>query len=311
MLRIIAMVIVFFTFLSCGNVKSERLNNAYVEKTYDLKTNVPPSKNFDLRSWNLSLPIDKDHNGRADSIPENTLSKGYEHPKYFYTAEDGGMVFKCYLSGARTSTNTKYTRSEFREMLRRGNTRIGTRGVNANNWVFSSAPKKDQKRAGAVDGRMSATLAINYVSVSGDENEVGRVVIGQIHANDDEPVRLYYRKLPHHTKGGIYFAHEPLGEEDVYVDMLGIKNQAENEPVNGIALDEKFSYEIEVVGNLLTVHLIRVGHDTITKQHDMSASGYDKGKQYMYFKAGVYNQNKTGHPRDYVQATFYALDVDH
>jgi poly(beta-D-mannuronate) lyase len=33
-------------------------------------------------------------------------------------------------------------------------------------------------------------------------------MIGQIHASNDEPIRLYYLKLPNHEKGFIYFAHE-------------------------------------------------------------------------------------------------------
>ena len=43
----------------------------------------------------------------------------------------------------------------------------------------------------------------------------------------------------------------------------------------------------------------------------MSDSGYDSGGQYMYFKAGVYNQNSTGDPKDYVQATFYKIENSH
>lgn len=43
----------------------------------------------------------------------------------------------------------------------------------------------------------------------------------------------------------------------------------------------------------------------------MSNSGYNKSSQYMYFKAGVYNQNNTGEGSDYVQATFYQLDNSH
>jgi len=31
----------------------------------------------------------------------------------------------------------------------------------------------------------------------------------------------------------------------------------------------------------------------------------------MYFKAGVYNQNKSGRDDDYVQATFYKLTATH
>jgi poly(beta-D-mannuronate) lyase len=38
-------------------------------------------------------------------------------------------------------------------------------------------------------------------------------------------------------------------------------------------------------------------------------SGYND--DWMYFKAGVYNQNNSGTSSDYVQATFYNLVVTH
>jgi hypothetical protein len=80
---------------------------------------------------------------------------------------------------------------------------------------------------------------------------------------------------------------------------------------DGIALDEVFSYRIKVVGDLLTVTIMRAGKDDVIQEVDMSKSGYNRSDQYMYFKAGVYNQNKTGEPTDYVQATFYQLENKH
>ena len=49
------------------------------------------------------------------------------------------MTFKSEIDGYKI-TNTSYTRSELREMLRAGDTSIDTSGVNENNWVFGSAP---------------------------------------------------------------------------------------------------------------------------------------------------------------------------
>jgi hypothetical protein len=43
----------------------------------------------------------------------------------------------------------------------------------------------------------------------------------------------------------------------------------------------------------------------------MNKSGFHKSKQYIYFKAGVYNQNNTVEKNDYVQATFYQLETTH
>ncbi|MEP3351190.1 MAG: polysaccharide lyase family 7 protein [Marinomonas sp.] len=270
-----------------------------------------PSTKFDLLGWTLSVPVDEDGDGKSDQIKEKQLNAGYVSSEFFYLNDDGGMVFKSPVKGAKTSKNTTYTRSELREMIRRGDTSHKTKGVGGNNWVFSTAPEKDLESAGAVDGSMEATLAVNHVTTTGKAYQIGRVIIGQIHANDDEPVRIYYRKLPGNTLGSIYYAHEPRVNEEVYVEMIGSRSDRAENPKDGVALDEKFSYRIDVVGNKLTVAIMRPGKADIVKVTDMSDSGYDEGGQYMYFKAGVYNQNKSGEPDDYAQATFYDLKVMH
>lgn len=277
----------------------------------ELDPSLPPSDNFNLSTWNISIPIDLDNSGTSDNISENDLNDGYENPDYFYTGEDGGMVFVCPVDGPKTSTNTSYTRTELREMLRAGNTSISTQGVNKNNWVFGSAPAADITAAAGYDGVLTATLAVNYVTTTGSSSQVGRVIVGQIHANDDEPVRLYYRKLPNNDLGVIYIAHEGNNTGEDWYEMIGSRSNSASNPVDGIALDEKWSYKIEVVNNDLTVTIIREGKDDVVQIVDMSTSAYDVGGQYMYFKAGVYNQNNTGDATDYVQATFYSLENTH
>lgn len=286
---------------------------AKAESTGVLDANLAPSKNFDLSTWNLSIPENKG-DGTAVTVTVAQINADYQNSKYFYTNTDGGMVFKCPVAGFKTSINTSYTRVELREMLRGTNTSIKTQGVNKNNWVFGSAPTADINAAASFDGgEMSATLAVNYVTTTGDDSQVGRVIVGQIHANDDEPIRLYYRKLKDNTLGGIYFAHEPMdgfGSEQWY-DLIGSRSSSASNPEDGIALGEKFSYHIKVVNNDLTVTISREGKADVVKTIDMVNSGYDKGGQYMYFKAGVYNQNNTGDADDYVQATFYSLEKSH
>lgn len=271
----------------------------------------PPSGNFDLLDWTLSVPVDNDGNGTADIITEQQLAAGYKHSKYFYTSSDGGMVFMAPVQGPKTSSNTKFTRSELREMLRRGNTNISTKGVTKNNWVFSSAPASDKSNAGGVDGELRATLAVNHVIKTGNSSEVGRVVIGQIHATDDEPLRIYYRKLPGNSKGSIYLAHEPVDSSDQWFNMIGSKSSVAPNPVDGIALNEKFSFRIKVSGNTSVVTIMRPGKPDVSRTINMSNSNYDEGNQYMYFKVGAYNQNYTGDANDYSKVTFYEVVNSH
>ena len=224
------------------------------------------------------------------------INNNYKNNDYFYTGDDGGMVFKCPVDGFTTSANTVYTRVELREMLRGTDTSISTQGVNGNNWVFGTAPASDVNAAAGYDGEMNATLAINHVTTTGIDSHIGRVIIGQIHANDDEPVRIYYRKLQNNTLGSIYFAHEPTdgnGAEQWY-EMIGSRSSSASNPSDGIALDEKFSYTIKVVGDILTVTIIREGKPDVVETVNMVNSGFNVGGQYMYFKAGVYHLNNTG-----------------
>ena len=282
---------------------------------YGLSPDVTPAQNFDLLGWTLTTPADDNGDGKADLIKETELAKGYTHDKYFYTGPDGGMVMTATVAGAKTSKNTKNVRSELREMLRRGDKSIKTRDSdgypNKNNWVFSTAPAKSQKMAGGVDGRLTATLAVNHVTTTGRDDQIGIVVIGQIHGKDDEPIKIMYRKLPNHENGVVYVAHEPVGEDDVYYDLVGKKKDRRNNPVDGIALNEVFSYEILAKGHTLETRIFQNGKVIGEAIIDQSKSGYDVAKEFNYFKAGTYNQNHTGDPDDYAQATFYELKAEH
>ena len=282
---------------------------------YGLSPDVTPAQNFDLLGWSLTIPADDNSDGKADTISEVKLASGYTHPKFFNTGPDGGMVMTATVGGAVTSKNTKNVRSELREMLRRGDNSISTRSSsglpNKNNWVFSTAPVSSQKLAGAIDGRLTATLAVNHVTTTGADNQIGRVVIGQIHGKDDEPIKIQYRKMPHHERGIIYVSHEPVGQDDVYYDLVGKKSDRSLDPKGGIALDEVFSYEIKTKGHILETRIFKNGNVIGEVIIDQSKSVYDVAKEYNSFKAGTYNQNNTGDPKDYAQTTFYELKAEH
>lgn len=263
--------------------------------------NLSPGENFDLSKWKITLP---DQNESS----ETGLVNGFESEDEFYTDPiTGAMVFKCRNDGA--TGGSTYPRSELREMLRAGNTSISTQGIGLNNWVFSSSTTANQNASGGVDGTMTATVAVDYVSTTGESSMIGRVIVGQIHASSDEPCRLYYRKLPGNSKGSIYVAHEPTTSSEQWYEMIGSRSSSASNPADGIELGEKFSYEIKVVFDTLTVTIIREGKDDVEQKIDMTNSGF--ADDWMYFKAGNYNQNNSGDPGDYAQVSFYALNVTH
>ena len=268
-----------------------------------LDPNLPPSGNFDLSYWKLTRP-----NGTERD--EDALVNGFTKEGEFYTDPvTGAMVFWCPNNGS-TTANTSFSRTELREMIRRGDTSISTQGINKNNWVFSSSTMENQEAAGGVDGVMTATLAVDHVSLTSDEfRKVGRTIVGQIHASDDEPCRLYYRKLPGHERGSIYFAHEPTTGAEQWYDMIGSRSDSQPDPEDGIALGEIFSYEIRVIENLLTVTIMREGKEDVVQEVDMTDSGF--ADDWMYYRAGNYNQNNAGDADEFAQVSFFALDVIH
>lgn len=262
-----------------------------------------PAYTFDLSHWKITLPDGSERNAQW-------LQSGETVAEQFYFNSDGSMVFRS-PNVAGTTTNSRYSRSELREMLLGASPKGQTKGVTKNNWVFSTSDPQVKQLAGAVDGTMKATLQVDHVSTTGAPGSVGVVIIGQIHASDDEPLRLHYRKLPHHTRGSIYFAHETPKGKDTWHDVIGSRANNAEDPLDGIALGEKFSYEIIARGLELTVSIYRPGKPEVSKTITMH-SGYNN--DWMYFKAGVYNQNNkdfTDDQSDYVQATFYSLDVSH
>ena len=288
---------------------------------FALDPGVPPGSNFELLSWKLNTPADLDGDGISDSPSETDLDNGFTDG-FFFTGPAGGMVFRSTIGGAKTSANTSYTRSELREMLRRGNTGISTRGVNRNNWLLGYQPDPGIA-VGGRNGVLRGTLAVNHVTETGNRNQLGRVIIGQIHAQDDEPARLYYRKFPENERGFIYLAHEIRNSDDIYLPVVGPVNSNpgsapadDANPANGIALDEIFSYEITQRGARIDVIVRRgnstgpiIGHNYVDMQQQNS--GYDVPDEWMYFKAGAYSQNNTGNQTDFDQVTFYKLENSH
>lgn len=241
----------------------------------------PPSRNFDLSRWKLTLPS-------AEEVQAVVLNSGYAYADVFFTdRRSGGLVFRC-PNKARTTANSSYSRTELREM------RVpdGPAHASANNWRMAEG------------GELTATLRIDRVSTTGEAKKVGRVVIGQIHGDDSEPIRLYFDKKPGEARGRLYARMDNAANstDTQSPDIVG------NGGDGGLALGELFSYRIRLQDRALSVEVRRLDgrlhlYETLI---DPNFAG-DK----LYFKAGVYNQNNTGDSADYVQATFFALAARH
>jgi len=274
---------------------SYTIGAAAINPPAGLNPSLPPSSNFDLSKWYITLP-------NASTVSVSNLNKGYTLSNTFYTDPvTGGMVFRCPNIGG-TTTNSSFSRTELREML---NESAGTKEL-GNNWVLGSSSPTAKAAAGGVDGIMKATLTVDRVSTTGDASKVGRVVVGQIHGPDTEIIRLYYHKRPGDAKGAIYFGHDTPSNSNSYYPIIGAPDKLN--PSNGIALGERWDYEIKVVGRTMTVNVTPEGRPMVTTTFAIE-SGYDD--LYLYYKAGVYNQNNTGDASDYVQATFYSLTHTH
>ena len=288
---------------------------------FGLNPNSDPWDNFDLGRWALDTPAPRDDDGcKAErtwdySWSESNPLDSSSRP-FFFTHSDGGMRFVTRIDGETTnsSCNSGFVRSELREMIRDGNRNIEDTGVSRNNWKLGYQPGNDSNWGG-VNGEMNATLAVNKVTTSGDSGQVGRVIVGQIHAIDDEPLRLYYRKRNGESKGCIYFGHEIRTRDDVWFEMIGDRDCTSG-PSNGIELDELFSYSIINNEEDITVIIRRGDRDgpvIASRTIDMNQlnSGYDRSDESMYFKAGAYTQNNSGNGSDGDIVTFYRLSVSH
>lgn len=288
-------------------------------------TSAPkPAEKFDLSNWKITIPLDRDGNGKADDIQTKEL-KDYQHPDFFYLDDNGDLVFASPNKAVTTATSTN-TRSELRQMLRGENTHYGTKSY-GNNFALLAHP--DSAYFAQVGGKLEATLKVNHVAKRAKvttKKPAYSVVVGQIHAGKDkelisdgegfgygnEPIKIYYKKFPDHQTGSVFWTYERnLPKEDpnrtdIAYPVWGNtwENQA-NPGSAGLALGEEFSYTINVYGNVMHLLFTSPGRDDVTYQIDLSNNVDAYGKvdekdhpkgytgDWHYFKAGAYNQCST------------------
>ncbi|MBV7258322.1 polysaccharide lyase family 7 protein [Erythrobacter crassostreae] len=274
-----------------------------------------PSSQFDLSHWKITLPMDANKDGKVDEKSVSEIKK-YHHPDYFYLNNEGGLVFAA-PNKATTTANSSNTRSELRQMIRGKNTRIDTHDPRNN---FAVEARKGADKFGSIGGKLNATLTVDHVALNAGEPSAKAaysVVVGQIHAvklkstasgfgYGNEPIKIYFKKLPGHEAGVVFWNYErnlakdDPDRNDLSVPVFGGNWETKEDPgENGIKLGEEFSYEINVHRNTmyLTFHNERLGTVTqsrsLVRGADAKDNPYAYGGDSLYFKAGVYNQCST------------------
>ncbi len=237
----------------------------------DLDPAKPPSGNFNLSAWKLTLPVSQDSyfgsggSSAAEILPDGdsgpavtALNQGFEDSDYFFTATDGTMSFRTPLSGGATTTNTSYVRTELRELY---------------NWTSGqSTSTANWDNEGS--HQLEATLSV--VEYWPDDPQT---VIGQVHAKDsskalvklqwdgpDLPVRAIINEDP--VSGNPF---------SLSFDVVGTN---------------EFSYIISLIDNTMSITVNGQTQSVTFGQGNMSL---DWDNHVYYFKAGSYPQaDKSG-----------------
>ncbi|WP_201861595.1 polysaccharide lyase family 7 protein [Microvirga soli] len=237
-----------------------------------LNPSVAPGGNFDLSNWKITLPVDANGGLSGNAMEVKNLST-YQNSKYFYTAADGAMTFVASVDGATTS-GSSYARSELREMNGTANAA----------WNLKTG------------GFMSATLEVDAAPIR--DGMGGRIIVGQIHGQNDELVRLYWEN------GKLYFANDQAGSSNSETKFYFV-NASGQQP--NVSLDERFSYTIDAKGDTLEVTVFADGqiYKSVSKINSVWQS------DTFYFKAGAYLGANETNGTGYGQTSFYALNFNH
>jgi hypothetical protein len=199
----------------------------------------------------------------------------FEHKDFFYTVIDGTrrwVVYKTPNSGV-TSKNSSNTRTELHEKRE---------------WL----PEEG--------GKLTGTCKVMQVSISGDARVAASysTVVGQIHSgegHENEPLKIFYKKFPGHTKGSVFWNYEinPVGDDNsgrwehsyaVWGNDMSVigkgKNDFPAEPKNGIELGEEFSYEVNVYKGIMYLTFKSENHETKTFTKNLILSEYVKKSDF-------------------------------
>ena len=297
MKKSIVIIIVFLAMFACKeNSKTTSDTSTKTEEVKKYPSDVMPF----MDKWQILL---------GDGTRSKDLVN-YSKDDFFYVVNEDNtdwVVYKTPNAGI-TSPNSSNTRTELGEKKR---------------WI----PEEG--------GKLTGTLKVQHVSTTGDATtrSAYSVVVGQIHSDEgheNEPLKIYYKKFPGHEKGSVFWNYEinTEGDNDGRWDfstavwghdfsVLGSSPDSyPEEPQNGVALGEEFSYEVNVYKGIMHLTFTSEGHETkrftknllksdFAKKEDIPQQvidwysskrrvGVERDSAYagekQFFKQGAYNQ---------------------
>lgn len=252
-----------------------------------LDPSLPPSGNFDLTHWNLTLPVDSSGGITGSPVTISTADLQGFTDSYFYTGADGAMVFYCPAVGAHTSGST-HPRTELRELL----------DPNANivDWT--------------ADGSHSITGSVKVNALAAYPN--GGVSLAQVHGYSSSSgygVDTPFLILKYDTTKS---PTEVWASVQYLVSGAGDPNHGNSTHAHlgfgTAALGATIGYTIEVRNG---VAYVTVSGTSSPGTKSVDFYGSDTGWKGIpfYFKAGDYYVNNDGSTAS--QVSYYALDKSH
>lgn len=267
-------IVLLLTIFACKNNSKESSNTTIQsENVAKYPSDVIPF----MDEWKILL---------GDGTYKDTLVN-YAKNDFFYVENENGtdwVVYKTPNSGvtSRTSSNTR--------------TELGQK----KHWI----PE--------VGGKLTGTLKVQHVSTTGDARAASSysVVIGQIHSDEgheNEPLKIFYKKFPGHTKGSVFWNYEINTEGDNsgrwdfstavwgydFSDVGTGPSSYPKEPEDGIALGEEFSYEVNVYNGIMYLTFSSEGHDTVKFTKNLIQSDFAKKSQIPQQIIDVYSSRRT------------------
>jgi len=222
----------------------------------------------------------------GDGTYEDSLVN-YAKDDFFYVENDGKtdwVVYKTPNSGitSRTSSNTR--------------TELGQKA----HWIPETG------------GKLTGKLKVQHVSTTGNADIASSysVVVGQIHSDEgheNEPLKIFYKKFPGHTKGSVFWNYEintkgdNSGRWDFSTAAWGYDfsvvgdnaTSSPAEPEDGIALGEEFSYEVNIYKGIMYLTFTSEGHATKTFTKNLLKSDFATKSQIPQQVIDVYSSKRT------------------